>query len=138
MSVRIRTYSELMSLPTFEERFRYLSLTGTVGVSTFGFERYLNQSFYNSWEWRKIRDKIIVRDGACDLAIPGRDIFEGIRVHHMNPITVEAFENGDDSILNPEFLICTSLGTHNAIHFGDRRLPSRLPTERRKGDTKLW
>lgn len=127
-----------MTLRTFEERFQYLSLIGAIGVVTFGFDRYLNQNFYNSRQWRSIREKIIVRDGACDLAIPGRDIFDGIRIHHMNQITLEEFESGDTSILEPEFLICTSLNTHNAIHFGSRNSLTRLPTERRKGDTKLW
>lgn len=137
-SKTFRTYSELILLPTFEERFQYLSLSGSIGVATFGFDRYLNQNFYTSRQWRLVRDKVIVRDNACDLAIPGRDIYEGIRIHHLNPITIEDFENGDDSVINPEFLICTSLNTHNAIHFGDRRSLTQLSTERRKGDTKLW
>ena len=136
--MRNRTYTELRSLRTFEERFEYLSLAGPIGVVTFGFDRYLNQAFYNSTQWRSVRDKIIARDNACDLGITGRDILDAIRVHHINPISLEEFERGDNSILNPEFLICTSLNTHNAIHFGSRESLTRLPTERRKGDTKLW
>lgn len=127
-----------MTIPTFEERFEYLSLCGTIGITTFGFNRHVNQDFYNSWSWRSIRDKIIIRDCACDLAIPGRDIFEAIRIHHMNPITLEDIEDGNPDILNPEFLICTSISTHNAIHFGCLKSLSHLPTERRRGDTKLW
>lgn len=134
----IRTYSELMSLRTFEERFEYLVLYGSIGVATFGFDRYLNQDFYNSWEWRRIRDKIIVRDNACDLAIPGRDIFDAIRIHHLNPLLAREIQRGDPIMLDPEFLICTSLDTHNAIHFGSSKNLTRLPIERRKGDTKLW
>lgn len=134
----IRSYTELMRLNTFDERYDYLHLAGSVGVVTFGFDRYLNQIFYNSKEWRIFRNRIIVRDGACDLAIPGQDIFDGIRIHHMNPITLAQVEAGDPDILNPEFVICTSLDTHNAIHFGSSLNLKRLPLERRKGDTTLW
>ncbi len=134
-----RTYSELITLPTFEERFNYLSLRGSIGVATFGFDRYLNQHFYNSGPWRSIREKIIVRDNAWDLAVPGRDIYDAIRIHHLNPITIEAVCIGDPALIDPEFLICTSINTHNIIHFGDStQLRRYLPTERRKGDTKLW
>lgn len=136
--MKIRTYSELIRLPTFEERFKYLSLHGIPGETTFGFDRYLNQVFYKSREWRQARDFVIVRDNACDLGIYGREIFNGIRVHHMNPITIYDFEENYDLLLDPEFLICSSLNTHNAIHFGDQRSLIRLPVERRKGDTKLW
>lgn len=136
--MKIRTYSELMTLSTFEQRFDYLSLRGSIGIITFGFDRYLNQDFYNSWSWRSVRDKIIIRDCSCDLAIPGRDIFDAIRIHHMNPITVDDIETGNPDVLDPEFLICTSIGTHNAIHFGSSKNLTRLPIERRKGDTKLW
>jgi hypothetical protein len=134
----IRTYSELIRLPTFEERYNYLRLDGELGATTFGFDRYLNQVFYTSKEWRRVRHEIIIRDNACDLGIEGRDIYNFIRVHHMNPITVEDFENGNPDILNPEFLICSSLNTHNAIHYGDMKNLDRLPQERRKGDTTLW
>lgn len=137
-TMKIRTYSELITLSTFEQRFNYLSLRGSIGIVTFGFDRYLNQDFYNSWSWRSVRDKIIIRDYSCDLAIPGRDIFDAIRIHHMNPITVDDIENGNPDIFNPEFLICTSIYTHNAIHFGSSKNLTRLPLERRKGDTKLW
>ena len=137
-AMRIRTYSELRSLRTFEERSNYLALHGSVGIITFGFDRFLNQEFYNSGPWRSARDEIIIRDGACDLAVKGYDIFDAIRIHHMNPMTLRDLEEGDPAILEPEFLICTSLATHNAIHFGTARNFTRLPIERRRGDTKLW
>lgn len=136
--MRIRTYSELRHFETFEERLEYLKLIGSIGVVTFGFDRYLNQEFYNSWLWRTARQKVIIRDSACDLGIHGRDIFDAIRVHHMNPITVEQVERADPSIFDPEFLICTSLNTHNILHFGTSSTTITIPTERRKGDTKLW
>ncbi len=136
--MRIKTYSELLTFKTFEERFDYLCLRNSIGIATFGFDRYINQDFYNSRVWRSHRDKIIVRDEACDLAIEGRDIFDSIRIHHMNPMTLEDVENGNPDILNPEFLICTSINTHNAIHFGSSKSLTRLPIERRRGDTKLW
>lgn len=134
----IRTYSELITLPTFEDRFKYLALYGLPGQTTFGFDRYLNQIFYKSREWLNVRDFVIVRDGACDLGIIDREIFHGIRVHHMNPITIEDFENNYEYLLDPEFLITTSLNTHNGIHFGNQKSLTRLPIERRRGDTKLW
>jgi len=134
----IRSYSELLTLSTFEQRLEYLKLRGSIGVATFDNERWLNQEFYNSWKWRSIRKEIIIRDNACDLAIPGRDIFDAIRIHHMNPITIEDLESLNPIVYDPEYLICTSLLTHNAIHF-DRSSRNRdLPIERRKGDTKLW
>ena len=136
--MRLRTYSELMTLRTFDERFEYLALHGSIGIVTFGSDRFLNQDFYNSWDWRSVRNKIIIRDNACDLAIPGRDIFGAIRIHHMNPVLLEDLEDGNPAILDPEFLICSSLDTHNALHFGNSKNLTRLPTERRKGDTKLW
>ena len=136
--MKIKTYSELKTLSTFEDRFKYLAFNGSIGIITFGFDRYLNQDFYNSWSWRSVRDKVIIRDGACDLGIVGRDIFDAVRVHHMNPITVEEVERGDPKIFDPEFLICTSLNTHNLIHFGSSKNLPRLPVTRRKGDTKLW
>lgn len=133
-----RTYSDLIRLSTFDERFKYLCLYGKIGVSTFGFDRYINQMFYNSKEWRDIRHHIIVRDNACDLAIAGRDIFDSIRVHHMNPISIDTLEHNGKLAVDPEFLICTSLTTHNAIHFGDENNLTKLPEKRRKGDTTLW
>jgi hypothetical protein len=134
----IRTYSELILLPTFEQRYEYLRLSGSIGVVTFGFDRYLNQRFYNSMEWRNLRREIIIRDGGCDLAIEGREIEDGIRIHHLNAITIEDFEAGNYDILDPEFLICCSLITHNAIHFGNKSNLIQMPQERRKGDTRLW
>lgn len=136
--MKIRTYSELIKLSTFEERFDYLSLIGVVGQTTFGFDRYLNQKFYNSKEWKEICRFVNIRDNCCDLGILGRDIFSRIYHHHMNPITIKDFENCNDIILDPEFLICTSFETHNAIHFGNRENLTKLPIMRRKGDTKLW
>ena len=135
----IRSYSELIKLKTFEERFRYLRLSQSVGASTFGFNRYVNQAFYASREWKNIRREIILRDEGCDLAIPDRGIFSGIRVHHMNPVTVEDI-SGDEitELLNPEYLICTSLETHNAIHFGNEENLITVSKERQKGDTTLW
>lgn len=136
--MKIRTYTELKSLKTLEERFRYLQLRGKLGVETFGFDRYINQTFYNSSEWKRIRNNIIVRDNSCDLGILDRELFGDVRVHHMNPITIDDLETGSDFLFNPEFLICTSLNTHNAIHFGDEKNLIRLPQERRKGDTTPW
>jgi len=138
MTMKTRTYSELIALKTFEERFNYLCLRKSIGITTFGFDRYVNQDFYNSTVWRSLRNKIIVRDGALDLAIQGRDILDAIRIHHMNPMTLEDVEDGNPAILNPEFLICTSINTHNALHFGSSNSLMRLPIERRRGDTKLW
>lgn len=138
MSMKIRTYSELILLPTFEERFEYLKLDGRVGEDTFGFDRYLNQLFYRSPEWRRIRDQVIVRDNACDLGIEGRDIYGRVLIHHMNPITARDIENRTDLLLNPEYLICTIHDTHNAIHYGDENLLGKLPVERRANDTCPW
>ena len=136
--MRIRTYSELLTLRTFEERFDYLALYGQVGQTTFGSNRYLNQNFYRSREWRRIRNQIITRDEACDLGIQGLDIYGSIYVHHMNPITIDDIENNFDLIIDPEFLICTSYNTHQAITFGNKNNLFKLPSERRKGDTDLW
>ena len=138
MRIKIRTYSELMSFRTFEERFDYLYLRGSIGIATFGFDRYLNQDFYNSSQWRSVRNDIIVRDNARDLGIYGRDILDAIRVHHMNPMTLEDIENGNPDIFNPEFLICTSINTHNALHFGSSKSLRGLPLERSKNDTCPW
>lgn len=135
---RIRTYSQLIRLKTFEDRFQYLKLVGVVGETTFGFDRYLNQALYSSKEWKSVRDQVIIRDNGCDLGIEDRLIGRRIVVHHMNPITIEAIENADPSIFDPEFLICTTENTHRAIHFGDESQLVRLPKERTPGDTKLW
>jgi hypothetical protein len=136
--MRIRTYSELRRIDTFEERFRYLSLSGVVGESTFGFDRYINQAFYRSTEWRRTRDQVIVRDLGCDLGVEGYEIHDRIYIHHMNPMTVDQIAHGDDAILDLEFLICTTHSTHNAIHYGDESLLPKPPVERRPGDTRLW
>jgi len=134
----IKTYRELHSLRSFEDRFEYLKIGGIVGRETFGFERYLNQEFYRSREWKQCRNNIIVRDNGCDLAIPGREVFGRLIIHHINPITIDDIELGRDSIFNPDNLICTSHNTSNAIHYGDASLLITLPKERRKGDTQLW
>lgn len=132
-----KSYSELMKLETYEERFEYLKLSGAVGRETFGFDRYLNQAFYTSPEWKKARDTVIVRDNGCDLGVEGYEIRQKPIIHHMNPITKEQVENRDPIIFDPENLITCTHRTHNAIHYGDS---SQLPItkERRPGDTKLW
>ena len=134
----IKTYSELITLPTFEERYQYLRLGGAVGEETFGFDRYLNQAFYKSKEWLSIRDEIIIRDNGCDLGIEGREIYGRILIHHMNPITKEDILNRTEFLLNPEYLISTVKNTHNAIHYGDDSLLFKAPIERRKNDTCPW
>ena len=138
MTERIRTYSELRRLETFEERFRYLSLHGEVGRATFGFDRWINQQFYRSREWKTARRDAIARDRGCDLGIEGWPIQSQILVHHMNPMVIEDVYEGNLSILDAEFLITTTHRTHNAIHYGDERLLPRPLVERRPGDTKLW
>ena len=134
----IRTYSELITLPTFEDRYRYLQLNGAVGKDTFGFDRYINQQFYRSKEWQRIRDEVIIRDNACDLGMEGYEIHWRIYVHHMNPIMVRDIQSNSDYLMNPEFLICTTHRTHNAIHYGDATLLPKNIIERKPGDTKLW
>ena len=134
----IRTYSELITLPTFKERYEYLKLNGRVGEETFGFDRYLNQAFYKSEEWRSIRDHVITRDNGCDLGMEGHEIFGRILIHHMNPIRKEDIINRSDILLNPEYLICTIKNTHDAIHYGDESLLVIAPVERRKNDTCPW
>ena len=134
----IRTYSELITLPTFEERYRYLRLGGRVGEETFGFDRYLNQIFYRSEEWRAIRDEVIIRDGGCDLGMADREIFGKILVHHMNPIRQEDILRRSKFLLDPEYLICTVKNTHDAIHYGDESLLILPPVERTKYDTCPW
>jgi hypothetical protein len=136
--MRIRTYSELILLPTFRERFDYLVLNGNVCDQTFGSDRYLNQRFYRSKEWRRARNEVIIRDNGCDLGFSGREIYDRIYVHHMNPVTVEDIEEFYDLLLDPEFLICTSFNTHQGITFGDPNQLLTLPRERSRGDTKLW
>ena len=134
----IKTYSELIALPTFEERYEYLRLNGRVGKDTFGFDRYLNQNFYRSAEWRRIRDRVIVRDNGCDLAIDDRIIYGKILIHHMNPITDKDLFNLSDILLDPEYLICVSHNTHNAIHYGDGERLVKDPIIRTKNDTCPW
>lgn len=134
----IRTYSELIQLKTFEERFEYLKLDGIVGRETFGFDRYLNQMFYTSIEWKKFRRDIILRDNGCDLAIPGLDIVGKIFIHHLNPITKEDILNRTEYLMNPEFVICSSKLTHDAIHYGDSDLLPKGPVERKRNDTCPW
>jgi hypothetical protein len=135
---RIRRYSELRRLRHFEERFEYLKLTGIVGASTFGFDRWMNQAFYRSKEWKDARSSVIARDYGCDLGVRGFEIFADVLVHHMNPMSTEDIEHGAGWILDPEYLITTSHRTHNAIHYGDASLLSRGPITRKPGDTKLW
>ena len=118
MTNHIRTYSELCELQTYEERFEYLSLSGKVGAETFGFDRYLNQQLYKSQEWKNVRDIAILRDNGCDMGLEDYDIFGTIYVHHMNPISKEDILDSSEYLLNPEYLICVSLDTHNAIHYG--------------------
>lgn len=135
---RIRRYSELTRLDSFEDRFEYLRLGGEVGASTFGFDRYVNQSFYRSREWKMARRDVIARDNGCDLGIPERQINGPVLVHHMNPMAVEDIVHGEDWIVNPEYLITTTPDTHNAIHYGDKSLLRKEFVPRRPGDTKLW
>lgn len=134
----IRTYSELIKLPTFEERFQYLKLDGDVGVETFGFDRYLNQAFYSSDEWKSIRNQVIIRDNGCDLGIEGREIYKRIIIHHMNPITKEDLLYRTEYLLNPEYMICAMKNTHDAIHYGDENLLFKDPIERKPNDTCPW
>ena len=134
----IRTYSQLKSYGTFEERFEYLKLSGAVGATTFGFERYMNQQFYRSKQWRDIRHVVIARDEGNDLGIPGYEIFDRPIVHHMNPMMPDDLIHGEDDILNPEFLITVTHLTHNAIHYGDGSQLAKPLVERRPGDTRLW
>ena len=138
IQMSIRTYSELITLPTFEERFRYLQLGGKVGEDTFGHDRYLNQMFYTSDEWRRTRRDVIVRDNGCDLGIQDREIHGLIIIHHMNPITIEDIINRSEFLLNPEYLISTVKNTHDAIHFSDERILITDPIERRPNDTCPW
>lgn len=134
----IKTYKQVSRLLTFEERFEYLKLSGSVGTSTFGFDRYINQILYHSRDWKRTRDLIIIRDEGCDLGIEDREILDGILVHHINPITMTNIENGDDCVYDLANLICTSLNTHNALHFGDSSRLIKVPRDRTKGDTNLW
>lgn len=134
----IKTYSELISFPTFEERFQYLQLKGSVGKDTFGFDRYLNQNFYRSTAWKRVRDRVIIRDNGCDLGIEDRLICGKVLIHHMNPINAQDILDLTEFLLNPEYLICVSHATHNAIHYGDENLLIKEPIIRTKNDTCPW
>lgn len=134
----IRSYSELRRLDTLENRFRYLELRGVVGASTFGFDRWMNQQFYRSAEWRHIRNHVIARDNGCDLGVAGWEIHSRLYIHHMNPMTVEDLVDGNENVLDPEYLVTVTLRTHNAIHYGDEELLPKVYVERKPGDTKLW
>lgn len=134
----MKTYKELIRLQTFEERFHYLALYGKVGEETFGFDRYYNQKFYRSKEWKDIRNFIITRDNGCDLGVEDREIYGKILVHHMNPITLKDIQDITDFLLNPDYLICVSKQTHDAIHYGDFSLLPQEPIVRKARDTILW
>lgn len=134
----MKTYSELSKINSYEERFEYLKLNGFVGVETFGFDRYINQRFYKSLEWKRIRDKVIIRDNGCDLGVEGYEIHGRILIHHMNPVTPDELRSNLDLLLNPEYLICVTHNTHNAIHYGDSGLLVTAPVERTAFDTCPW
>ena len=134
----IKTYTELIKIPTFEERYRYLRLCGAVGKETFGYDRYLNQTFYKSNEWLSVRDKVIIRDNGCDLGIEDRTIYGRILIHHLEPITVDDIANKRPNVFDLDNLICVSHNTHNAIHYGDESLLIITPIERTKNDTCPW
>lgn len=133
-----KTYSELRKLETFDERFDYLKIGGSVGHNTFGFDRYINQNFYASYEWKNVREKVIFRDRGCDLGVPGYEIHGNLLVHHINPMDADDIIHGETWIIDPEYLITTVHSTHNAIHYGDRSLLSEPFVERSPGDTLLW
>lgn len=135
---KIRSYSELRRLETFDERFDYLKLDGEVGRATFGFDRYLNQQFYTSYEWKNIRQKVIMRDNGCDLGIFGYEIGNGLLIHHMNPMTADDIIHGESWMLDPEFLITTTQNTHNGIHYGSKKNLPKVVISRNPKDTKLW
>lgn len=138
MKTRLRNYRDLQKLTTFNDRYNYLRCGGTVGGETFGHDRWVNQNFYRSKEWHDIRNHVIVRDNGCDLGLPGYEIYDRIYIHHMNPITVEDVIQHNDDILNPDYLICVSFNTHQAIHYGDESLLPQPLIERLPGDTTLW
>lgn len=138
MTNNVRSYHEMRRFETFEDRFEYLKLRSSVGTSTFGFDRWINQAFYRSRQWKQIRENVIARDLGRDMGCEGYDIFDKVIIHHMNPMTAEDIDDGDPDILDPEYLITVSLNTHNAIHFGDARSLTKPLVERRPGDTRLW
>lgn len=134
----VRTYTELSRINGFLERYRYLVLRGRTGITTFGFDRHVNQHFYRSTEWKQVRQHVIARDLGCDLGVVDYEIYDKILIHHMNPMTMDDIVDGNSSIIDPEYLITTTHRTHNAIHFGDENQLPKLRVERRPGDTKLW
>lgn len=136
--MRTRSYTELKKLSSFKDRYDYLALRGVVGAATFGFDRWMNQAFYRSYEWKAVRSHVIARDLGCDLGIEGFEIHEKIYIHHMNPMTVDDLVQGEDTIVDPEFLITTTHRTHNAIHYGDENLLPKQYKPRSPNDTKLW
>lgn len=138
MQTRPLSYSEMITYPTFLERFEYLKLSGSVGEETFGFDRYLNQRFYRSVEWRRVRNAVIARDEAMDLGVHDHPIAGKLYVHHINPITARELKHNDDALMDLDNLVCVSHATHNAIHYGDASLLPQPIVERRPGDTKLW
>jgi len=138
MSMKTRRYSELCRLDTFEDRFEYLRLNGEVGRSTFGFDRYINQQFYASYEWKQVRQNVILRDNGCDLGISGYEIHDNILIHHINPMNMDDIIHGEMWIFDPEYLITTTKNTHNAIHFGNDNLLPKVVISRNPNDTKLW
>lgn len=138
MPTSLKNYSELRRFDTFEERFEYLKLPGNVAHTTFGFDRYLNQRFYQSFEWKNARDLVILRDNGCDLGIPGHEIYDKILIHHVNPMVPDDIIHGSEWIIDPEFLITTSPKTHNAIHYGALNPYPEVVMTRRPNDTRLW
>lgn len=138
MNTKIRTYEELITYPTFKERYEYLRLVGTVGSDTFGADRYLNQMFYRSREWKNIRDVVLLRDNGCDLGVEGHDIYDKAIIHHMNPLTVDDIKHSSDNLFNPRYLITVSFDTHQAIHYGTILNLRMMPPERRPNDTCPW
>lgn len=134
----IKTYSELRRRDSFDERLEYLKLYGDVGRSTFGFDRYINQRFYTSYEWKRARQTVIIRDNGCDLGVRGFEIHTDILIHHVNPMTVDDIIHGEEWIFDPEFLITTTKNTHNSIHFGDESPYPKVVLARSRDDTKLW
>lgn len=134
----IRSYSEMIQFDDIEDRYNYLRLRGTVGAPTFAHERWMNQRFYRSLEWKQIRNHVIARDDGCDLGVEGFEIYDRVYIHHMNPMTAYDLKHANLDILDPEYLITVRMRTHNAIHYGDESLLPPVPIVRRPGDTKLW
>ena len=138
INTSIKTYSELITIPTYEERFEYLRCNSAVGKETFGFDRYLNQVLYNSMDWKRLRRQIIIRDNGCDLALEGYTIYSKIIIHHINPISLDDIMKERSIVFDPENLVCVSFNTHNAIHYGDASLLPMGPIERTPNDTCPW